>query len=66
MSLEGGQFAKSFETGDEECSDCSITSGTATRGLLSDWINDRFAGRAAPNNCSSIPVGNALDPIPLR
>jgi len=30
-----------------------------------DWINDRFAGRAAPNNCSSIPAGNALDPIPL-
>jgi hypothetical protein len=29
-----------------------------------DWINDRFAGRAAPNNCSSIPAGNALDPIP--
>jgi hypothetical protein len=30
-----------------------------------DWINDRFAGRAAPNNCSSIPAGNPLDPIPL-
>ena len=30
-----------------------------------DWIGDRFAGKAAPNNCSSIAVGNALDPIPL-
>ena len=29
-----------------------------------DWINDRFAGRPAPNNCESIPVGNSLDPIP--
>ena len=30
-----------------------------------DWINDRFAGQAAPNNCASIPPGNPLDPIPL-
>ncbi len=30
-----------------------------------DWIHDRFAGRPAPNNCSSIPVGNPLDPIPV-
>jgi hypothetical protein len=30
-----------------------------------DWINDRFAGQPAPNNCSSIPAGNPLDPIPL-
>jgi hypothetical protein len=30
-----------------------------------DWIHDRFAGRAAPENCDSIPVGNPLDPIPL-
>jgi Secretory lipase len=30
-----------------------------------DWINDRFAGAPAPNNCSSIAVGNPLDPLPL-
>ncbi|MFY9918627.1 MAG: lipase family protein [Mycobacterium sp.] len=29
-----------------------------------DWINDRFAGEPAPNNCSSIAPGNPLDPIP--
>jgi hypothetical protein len=29
-----------------------------------DWINDRFAGRPAPNNCASIPIGNPLDPLP--
>ena len=30
-----------------------------------DWIHDRFAGQPAPNNCSSIAVGNPLDPLPL-
>jgi hypothetical protein len=30
-----------------------------------NWINDRFAGQPAPNNCSSIPPGNSLDPIPV-
>jgi hypothetical protein len=30
-----------------------------------DWIMDRFAGEPAPQNCSSIPPGNSLDPIPL-
>ena len=30
-----------------------------------DWINDRFAGQPAPNNCASIAPGNPLDPIPL-
>ena len=29
-----------------------------------DWVHDRFAGAPAPDNCASIPVGNALDPIP--
>ena len=29
-----------------------------------DWINDRFAGLPAPQNCSSIAPGNPLDPIP--
>jgi hypothetical protein len=29
------------------------------------WIHDRFAGKPAPNNCSSIAAGNPLDPIPL-
>ena len=28
-----------------------------------DWIEDRFAGQPAPQNCSSIPPGNSLDPI---
>ena len=28
------------------------------------WINDRFAGLPAPQNCSSIAAGNPLDPIP--
>ena len=28
-----------------------------------DWIGDRFAGQPAPQNCSSIPPGNSLDPI---
>lgn len=28
-----------------------------------DWIMDRFAGRPAPDNCSSIPAGNPIDPI---
>ncbi|HEX5355999.1 MAG TPA: lipase family protein [Aquabacterium sp.] len=27
------------------------------------WVNDRFAGKAAPQNCSSIAVGNPLTPI---
>jgi Secretory lipase len=30
-----------------------------------EWIGDRFAGQPAPNNCSSIPPGNRLDPIPV-
>ena len=29
------------------------------------WINDRFAGQPAPQNCSSIAPGNPLDPIPV-
>ena len=29
------------------------------------WINDRFAGQPAPQNCSSITPGNPLDPIPV-
>jgi hypothetical protein len=29
------------------------------------WIRDRFAGKPAPQNCSSIPPGNSLDPIPV-
>ena len=29
------------------------------------WIQDRFAGKPAPQNCSSIPSGNPLDPIPV-
>ena len=29
-----------------------------------DWVKDRFAGQPAPENCSSIPPGNSLDPIP--
>jgi Secretory lipase len=28
------------------------------------WIKQRFAGLAAPENCSSIPIGNPLEPIP--
>lgn len=28
------------------------------------YLNDRFAGKTAPQNCSSIAPGNALDPIP--
>jgi hypothetical protein len=31
-------------------------------GMLS-WVNDRFAGRTAPENCSQIPAGNSLAPI---
>lgn len=27
------------------------------------WINDRFAGKPAPQNCSSIAAGNSLAPI---
>ncbi len=27
------------------------------------WIDDRFAGKAAPQNCSSIAAGNSLAPI---
>ena len=30
-----------------------------------DWVKDRFARQPAPENCSSIPPGNSLDPIPL-
>jgi len=30
-----------------------------------DWINDRFAGKPAPQNCSSIAPGNPIDPIPV-
>ncbi len=29
-----------------------------------DWIMERFEGRPPPNNCSSIALGNPLDPIP--
>lgn len=29
----------------------------------SAWIDDRFAGKAAPQNCSSIAVGNPLTPL---
>jgi len=28
------------------------------------WIKQRFAGLPAPENCSSIPAGNPLEPIP--
>jgi Secretory lipase len=28
------------------------------------WIKQRFAGQTAPENCSSIPIGNPLEPIP--
>ncbi|WP_242108383.1 lipase family protein [Luteimonas aquatica] len=28
------------------------------------WVNDRFAGRAAPQNCAQIPEGNSLAPLP--
>jgi hypothetical protein len=28
------------------------------------WIKQRFAGLPAPENCSSIPIGNPLGPIP--
>lgn len=28
------------------------------------WIKHRFAGQPAPENCSSIPIGNPLEPIP--
>ena len=24
------------------------------------WVDDRFAGTTAPQNCSHIPVGNSL------
>jgi hypothetical protein len=27
------------------------------------WIDDRFAGKPAPNNCASIAPGNPLDPL---
>ena len=30
-----------------------------------DWIIDRYAGEPAPQNCSSIPLGNSLNPIPV-
>ena len=29
------------------------------------WIKDRFDGRPEPENCSSIALGNSLDPIPM-
>lgn len=29
----------------------------------SAWIDDRFAGKAAPQNCSSIAIGNTLAPL---
>jgi hypothetical protein len=29
------------------------------------WIKQRFAGLPAPENCSSIPPGNPLKPIPM-
>jgi hypothetical protein len=28
-----------------------------------DWIDDRFAGKPAPENCASIAAGNPLDPL---
>jgi hypothetical protein len=30
------------------------------------WIKQRSAGLPAPQNCSSIPEGNSLAPIPVR
>lgn len=29
------------------------------------WVNGRFAGSAAPQNCAQIPVGNSLLPTPV-
>jgi hypothetical protein len=29
----------------------------------SAWMVSRFGGTAAPSNCGSIPVGNALTPL---
>ncbi len=29
------------------------------------WVNGRFAGFSAPQNCSQIPVGNPVEPTPL-
>lgn len=28
------------------------------------WLNQRFAGKAAPNNCATISPGNSLAPLP--
>ncbi|MFE7579957.1 lipase family protein [Streptomyces gardneri] len=30
--------------------------------LAIDWLDDRFAGRAAPSDCGDIPAGNSLAP----
>ena len=30
------------------------------------WIKHRFAGLPAPENCSSIPAGNPITPIPTQ
>ncbi|MGW4893071.1 lipase family protein [Kitasatospora sp. NPDC004240] len=30
--------------------------------LAMGWLNDRFAGKAAPSDCGHIPAGNSLDP----
>jgi hypothetical protein len=30
------------------------------------WLALRFAGVAAPNDCSSIPPGNPLDPVTVQ
>jgi hypothetical protein len=40
--------------------------GTAAPWLATamPWLTARFAGIAAPQNCATIPPGNALDPIP--
>jgi len=28
------------------------------------WLNERFEGKPAPQDCSQIPLGNPLTPIP--
>jgi hypothetical protein len=37
-----------------------IATGLVWESAILPWLTDRFAGKAAPNNCSQIPAGNSL------
>ncbi len=65
-TLARGYCAKGTKVYYEQYDDCSHISSLLVGPWLPNsigWIKERFAGQPAPENCSSIPEGNPLDPI---